>query len=119
MIRRIAEATPGARIDHDEPFLESVGLSDEASQSWAEAIVVAGRRMGHAPRCVAARYGTNASVLASAGVPSVVFGPGSIAQAHTADEWIALDQVAAAAVILVDCVATPLATGTQKQAVTS
>ena len=119
VIRRIAEATPGARIDHDEPFLESVGLSDEASQSWAEAIVVAGRRMGHAPRCVAARYGTNASVLASAGVPSVVFGPGSIAQAHTADEWIALDQVAAAAVILVDCVATPVATGTQKPAVTS
>jgi acetylornithine deacetylase len=58
-------------------------------------------------------------VLASAGVPSVVFGPGSIAQAHTADEWIALDQVAAAAVILVDCVETPVATGTQKPAVTS
>jgi len=32
----------------------------------------------------------DASVLAEAGIPSVVFGPGDIAQAHTADEWVSL-----------------------------
>ena len=32
--------------------------------------------------------------------PTVVFGPGSIAQAHTADEWVALDKVQAASEIL-------------------
>lgn len=35
-------------------------------------------------------YFCDASVLSSGGIPSVVFGPGDIAQAHTADEWIAL-----------------------------
>lgn len=35
-------------------------------------------------------YFCDASVLAAAGIPSVVFGPGDIAQAHTADEWISL-----------------------------
>jgi acetylornithine deacetylase len=30
----------------------------------------------------------DASVLAHAGLPSIVFGPGDIAQAHTAKEWI-------------------------------
>ncbi len=34
-------------------------------------------------------YYCDASVLAHAGTPSLVFGPGDIAQAHTADEWIA------------------------------
>ena len=34
---------------------------------------------------------------ARAGLPCVVFGPGDIAQAHTKDEWIELDQVAQAA----------------------
>jgi acetylornithine deacetylase/succinyl-diaminopimelate desuccinylase-like protein len=34
-------------------------------------------------------YFCDASVLARAGISSVVFGPGDIAQAHTADEWIA------------------------------
>jgi len=53
-----------------------------------------------ASRLIAARYGTNASVFAAAGVPSLVFGPGAIAQAHTADEWIDLSQIDTAADIL-------------------
>ena len=39
---------------------------------------------------VGVRYFCDASVLAHGGIPSVVFGPGDIAQAHTADEWISL-----------------------------
>ena len=38
-------------------------------------------------------YGTHASRTDNAGVPSVVFGPGSIAQAHTKDEWLDIDQL--------------------------
>lgn len=45
-------------------------------------------------------YGTDASTLAAAGVPSVVFGPGDIAKAHTCDEWVPLDEVAQASEIL-------------------
>jgi len=39
---------------------------------------------------VGVQYFCDASVLAHAGIPSIVFGPGDIAQAHTADEWISL-----------------------------
>ena len=35
-------------------------------------------------------FGTDASTIAEAGIPAVVFGPGDIAQAHTRDEWIEL-----------------------------
>ena len=42
-------------------------------------------------------YATNAGVFREAGVPSVVFGPGSISQAHTADEYIELDSLLNAA----------------------
>jgi acetylornithine deacetylase ArgE len=45
-------------------------------------------------------YGTDAATLAAAGIPSVIFGPGDIAQAHTKDEWIALAEVEQAASIL-------------------
>jgi acetylornithine deacetylase len=38
-------------------------------------------------------YFCDAAVLAAGGIPSVVFGPGDIAQAHTADEWISLTQL--------------------------
>ncbi len=35
----------------------------------------------------------DAAVLSHGGIPSVVFGPGDIAQAHTADEWISLESL--------------------------
>ena len=38
-------------------------------------------------------YFSDAGVLAESGIPSVVFGPGDIAQAHTPDEWIEVRQL--------------------------
>jgi succinyl-diaminopimelate desuccinylase len=35
----------------------------------------------------------DAAWLAAVGIPAVAAGPGSIAQAHTADEWVALDEL--------------------------
>ncbi|HTV62962.1 MAG TPA: M20/M25/M40 family metallo-hydrolase [Verrucomicrobiae bacterium] len=35
----------------------------------------------------------DAAIFSAAGIPSVVFGPGDVAQAHTADEWISLSQL--------------------------
>ena len=37
----------------------------------------------------AVSYATEAGLFQDAGAPAVVCGPGSIAQAHTANEWIA------------------------------
>lgn len=38
-------------------------------------------------------FWTEASLFSQAGLTALVFGPGEIAQAHTADEWVALDQL--------------------------
>ena len=46
-------------------------------------------------------YFCDAAVLAAGGIPSVVFGPGDIAQAHTADEWVSLAQLERAKDLLV------------------
>ena len=42
-------------------------------------------------------FGTDAGPLSEKGTPCVVFGPGDIAQAHTTDEWVDLEQVHLAA----------------------
>ena len=39
--------------------------------------------------------GTEAGQFASAGIDAVVCGPGDIAQAHAADEYVELDQIVA------------------------
>ncbi|MGJ8662640.1 MAG: acetylornithine deacetylase [Marinicella sp.] len=38
-------------------------------------------------------FWTEASLFSQAGIPALVLGPGDIAQAHTVDEWVALDQL--------------------------
>jgi acetylornithine deacetylase/succinyl-diaminopimelate desuccinylase-like protein len=53
------------------------------------------RAMGET-RLATAAWASNAGVFAAAGIPSVLFGPGSIQQAHTRDEFVELAQVDAA-----------------------
>jgi acetylornithine deacetylase/succinyl-diaminopimelate desuccinylase-like protein len=99
-----------ARIDGVDGLMGSDGVTNLAGPNKAAALVeklaAVARSRGAAAARTAARYGTNASVFTAAGVPSVVFGPGSIAQAHTADEWIDLAQVGTAAEILAAVIAT-------------
>jgi len=47
-------------------------------------------------RLATAAWASNAGVFDAAGIPSVLFGPGSIQQAHTAEEFVELAQVEAA-----------------------
>jgi acetylornithine deacetylase len=41
-------------------------------------------------------FWTEASLFSQAGMTALVYGPGDIAQAHTADEWVSLDQLSTA-----------------------
>ena len=40
--------------------------------------------------CIGAPWFSDAGIFAAAGMPAIAIGPGSIAQAHTRDEWIAV-----------------------------
>lgn len=61
-------------------------LSADAA-SWAESL---GLELGRA-----VDFWTEASLFSKAGYRSIVFGPGKIAQAHTAGEWVSLQDLAA------------------------
>jgi len=50
-------------------------------------------RVGRQKKPIGVDYYCDAANLAGAGIPTVVWGPGDIAQAHTADEWITLEQL--------------------------
>jgi len=51
-----------------------------------------------------AHYATDASVLSSADIPSIVFGPGSIELAHTQNEHILIDQIEKASEIIINLI---------------
>jgi acetylornithine deacetylase len=51
---------------------------------------------------------TDAALFAAAGIPAVCFGPGDIARAHSATEWVELDQLHAAERVLHAVLTTPI-----------
>jgi acetylornithine deacetylase len=88
-MRRVA---PEADIRIEIPFdIPAFGIAPDAPVvKWAmELARTAHRGTG------AVGFATEASVFADFGVPTVVLGPGSIAQAHKPDEYISYEQVAA------------------------
>ena len=46
-------------------------------------------------------YFSDGAVLAAGAIPSVLFGPGDIAQAHTPDEWISIESLEQAERLLI------------------
>jgi len=79
-------ACPALDSDLAAPVRERLGAAIDAVEGRHEVLAVP--------------FGTDASSIAEAGIPAVVFGPGDIAQAHTKDEWVELDQIDRAAEIL-------------------
>ena len=58
--------------------------------------VLLAQRLADAEATTLVAFGTEAGLFQRAGVPTVVCGPGHIAQAHQADEYVSLAQLAAA-----------------------
>ncbi len=82
----------------EAPWLSSPALRDDNNGWLAESLLEHILNVtGQPHRAIGVPYGTHASLIAEAGVPAVVFGPGSISQAHTKDEFIALDSLEQAA----------------------
>ncbi len=87
-------------LDHQPPMMQGYPLDDRDNGPLAERLAAAVRHVTGDARQAGARYATDGGHFSAAGIPTVVFGPGSTAQAHTADEWVAIDQVRHAAEVL-------------------
>jgi succinyl-diaminopimelate desuccinylase len=90
---------PELRVELVSPvvFAEVLDIPEEApivhaARDAATAVLGAANVIGVA-------YGSDAAILANAGIPSVLCGPGDITYAHTADEVVPITEVVQAAAI--------------------
>jgi acetylornithine deacetylase len=95
---------PEAKIDVAEDpknFSQPFYLQNHEIITFLEGSI---RCSGQNPQVVTMDASTDASRFNDAGIPTVVFGPGDIAQAHTTDEWIDLREVETASTIFVELI---------------
>ncbi len=62
--------------------------------SAQDRVTLLAQRLSGETRLTNVAFGTEAGLFKGAGIPTVVCGPGSIEQAHQADEYVSLDQLA-------------------------
>ena len=79
---------PEARIDIRQTNQVPPFAADPASEVVSLVMALAQQN-----KTFAVSYATEAGLFQDAGAPSVVCGPGDIAQAHTANEWVAVEQL--------------------------
>jgi len=78
----------------EAPYLIDPALETAAEAEIVEALARAQQdELGSERELAGANYGTDGSKLARAGIQTVVCGPGDIAQAHTANEFVEIKQL--------------------------
>ncbi len=97
-----------AQVPELEATMEAPMLVDDAwTVDPTNSIVVVARNIMHDlglnDELIGVPFGSDASKLGRSGVPTIIFGPGSIDQAHAAVEYIELNQVAQAYAFYRNC----------------
>jgi acetylornithine deacetylase len=84
----------------DEPHLSVEGMDVPGDAAIVRLLQDAIAAEHIRPVVEGAQYATDAGTYNGAGIPTVVFGPGDISRAHTAEEYIEVDQLHAAVRII-------------------
>jgi acetylornithine deacetylase len=89
-----------ARVIVEPPFINTIGMDVPSDSLIVLAMQGVCESFGTSVEPVGVPFGSDATKMTAAGIPSIIFGPGSIEQAHTADEYVRVADVAAAAEML-------------------
>lgn len=92
LLAHLSVEHPGMRLSQEQPFAVSP-LDPDRCKVFSNAVAGVLKTQGFEGEPYGTPYSTNASSFCRSGIPAVVLGPGDIAQAHTHDEWIDIDQI--------------------------
>ena len=97
VLARAAQLEPAMKaVDADSGFRFEAFASMPAFQAPADdPVVQLAQRLAGTERTALVAFGTEAGLFQRAGMATVICGPGSIGQAHQADEYVSLAQLAA------------------------
>jgi acetylornithine deacetylase len=92
VLDELSAADPALHVTQT-PIFSCPPLSPTVDRAFLAMVQKVLGDMGLPADAAGAPYATDGGDLAGTGLPVVVIGPGDVAQAHTKDEWLALDQL--------------------------
>ena len=99
LIDSVAATQSGMRVVMHPPMLSDRPLETDARTPAVQTLVAILDELGSPSTPAGVPFGSDASKFGALGIPSIIFGPGSIDQAHAAIEYIECSQVVQAAEI--------------------
>ncbi len=99
LLASLRERDPELQVTLEEPYQNTPGMETPRDAAIVRVAQAAVRRINGRRPVRGVAFGTDAAELSVRGIPCVVLGPGDIAQAHTGDEYVEIQQVVKAAAI--------------------
>ena len=93
VLENLRAQMPDLSYSMTEPFIDHA-LDPAGGEAFFAIVQSVLRQVGLSAELVGVGYGSDGSTLRVAGIPVVLLGPGHIAQAHAADEYLELEQLA-------------------------
>jgi succinyl-diaminopimelate desuccinylase len=93
-------AAAGTMITVQPQFIDCPSMAVDETSAIVAAARAACRAFGLDDAVTGVPFGSDACQMTPGGIPTIVFGPGNIEQAHTADEYVEIAQVNEAANVL-------------------
>ncbi len=97
MFARIKAKFPDFSAKQEDALMIDPPLETAPDHPLVKTALSIAKKTGRCAQPLGVPYGTDGSKLSEVGIPTVVIGPGSIDQAHTADEFIEIQELTAGA----------------------
>ncbi len=93
IIDELQQCDSSMHIEMEPPYLVDPAMETSPQTAIVSAAVHAAADIGIETQLAGVPYGSDASKLTRNNIPAIIFGPGSIDQAHTACEYVEWEQV--------------------------
>ena len=93
LLEPVRQRHPKVQLEMEKPSVEDAAMETPVGEKIVGDAGFVADHIGMTSKPIGVPYGCDCTKLSRAGIPAIIFGPGSIDQAHTADEWVPLHEV--------------------------